>query len=212
MEDGAGYADALDRAQKLGYAEADPSSDVDGVDTAHKLAVLIQLAFGLAVLSPRIQRSGIASVTRRDIARAKMLGLRIRLVAAAVRTLGGVLAEVAPLLVREQHSFARVRGVENVARVIARDAGDLELRGAGAGGAATASAVLGDVVSALRAIGERHDFSRGGRVRALTSALEVAPLFGALPRHQDLPDFPVWNDEQLYQPEAPVSQAAPAVS
>jgi homoserine dehydrogenase len=198
MEDGATYADALARAQKLGYAEADPSNDVDGVDAAHKLALLIQLAFGLAVLSPRIRRSGIAGVTRRDIARAKMLGLRIRLVAAAIRTPDGVLAEVAPLLVPEQHPFAKARGAENVARVIARDAGDLELRGAGAGGAAPPAANVGDVVSALRAIGERHDFSRGGRVRALESALEVLPLFDALPHHQELPAFPIWDDEQLY--------------
>jgi hypothetical protein len=127
-----------------------------------------------------------------------MLGLRIRLVAAAIRTPTGVLAEVAPLLVPEQHPFAKARGAENVARVIARDAGDLELRGAGAGGAATASAVMGDVVSGLRGIGERHDFGRPGRVRALESALEVDPLFDALPRHQDLPHLPIWDDEQLY--------------
>jgi homoserine dehydrogenase len=209
MEDGASYAGALERAQKQGFAEADPSNDVDGIDAAHKLALLIQLAFGLAVLSPRICRGGIAGVTRRDIARAKMLGLRIRLVAAALRTPRGVLAEVAPLLIPEQHAFAKTRGAENVARVTARDAGDLELRGTGAGGPATASAMLGDIVSALRAIGERHDFSRGGRVRALISALEVAPLFDALPRHQDLPGFPLWNDRL---PEAPVSQAIPAVS
>ena len=209
MEEGASYLDALARAQKLGYAEADPSNDVDGVDAAHKLALLIQLAFGLAVLSPRIRRSGIAGITRRDIARAKMLGLRIRLVAAAIRMPGGVLAEVAPLLVPEGHPFAKARGAENVARVIARDAGDLELRGAGAGGAATASAVLGDVVSALRAIGERHDFSRGGRVRALESALEVAPLFDTLSRHQELPQYPVWDDEQLYAD--PLQRAVPAL-
>jgi Homoserine dehydrogenase len=101
-------------------------------------------------------------------------------------------------LVPEHHAFAKARGAENVARVIARDAGDLELRGAGAGGAATASAVLGDIVSALRAISERHDFSRGGRVRALESAAEVAPLFGLLAHHQELPAFPLWDDEQLY--------------
>ena len=198
MEDGASYADALALAQKLGFAESDPSNDVDGVDASHKLALLIQLAFGLAVLSPRIRRCGIAGVTRRHIARAKMLGLRIRLVAAAIRTPEGVLAEVAPMLVREQHSFARASGAENVARVIARDAGELELRGAGAGGAATTSAILGDVVSALRAIGERHDFSHSSRARGLASALEVAPLFDELPQHQELPDYPVWNDEQLY--------------
>ncbi|HTX59467.1 MAG TPA: homoserine dehydrogenase, partial [Verrucomicrobiae bacterium] len=185
MEDGAGYAEALARAQQLGYAEADPTSDVDGIDAAHKLALLVQLAFSLAVLSPRIRRVGISGITKRDIARAKMLGLRIRLVAAAVRAPGGALAEVAPLLVPQSHPFARARGAENVARVVARDAGALELRGAGAGGRATASAVLGDVVSALRAIGERHDLAHRGRERALDAAIDVSPLFDALPRHPD---------------------------
>lgn len=195
MEDGANYADALLRAQRLGYAEADPSNDVEGTDAAHKLALLIQLAFNLAVLSPRIRRSGIISVTRRDIARARMLGLRIRLIAAAVRTPHGVAADVAPLLVSDSHSFAKTRGAENVARVIARDAGALELRGTGAGGPATASAVLGDVVTTLRAIGERHDLAHRGRERALQPALEVAPLFDTLARHPDLPHLAVWQDD-----------------
>jgi homoserine dehydrogenase len=197
MEDGAHYADALARAQRLGYAEADPSNDVEGVDAAHKLALLIQLGFNLAVLSPRIRRTGIAAITRRDIARARMLGLRIRLVAASIRTPGGVLAEVAPLLIPEQHSFAKTRGAENVARVIARDAGALELSGAGAGGSATASAVLGDVVSTLRAIGERHDFAHRGRERALDAAPEVGPLFDSFARHPELPHLALWEDEQL---------------
>ncbi|MBV8433264.1 MAG: homoserine dehydrogenase [Candidatus Eremiobacteraeota bacterium] len=195
MEDGANYADALLRAQRLGYAEADPSNDVEGHDAAHKLALLVQLAFNLAVLSPRIRRSGITAITRRDIARARMLGLRIRLIAAAVRTPDGVQADVAPLLVPGDHSFAKTRGAENVARVIARDAGALELRGAGAGGPATASAVLGDVVTTLRAIGERHDLSHRGRDRALQPALEVAPLFDALPRHPDLAHLAIWEDD-----------------
>jgi homoserine dehydrogenase len=195
MEDGANFADALQRAQRLGYAEADASNDVEGTDAAHKLALLIQLAFNLAVLSPRIRRTGISWITRRDIARARMLGLRIRLVAAAVRTPLGVLADVAPLLVPETHSFAQTHGAENVARVIARDAGSLELRGAGAGGPATASAVLGDVVTTLRAIGERHDLAHRGRDRALQPALEVAPLFDSLPRHPDVPQLAIWQDD-----------------
>src|SRR5579862_2465359 len=197
MEEGADYAAALARAQQLGYAEADPSSDVEGRDAAHKLALLVQIAFGLAVLSPRIARRGIAGVTRRDVARARMLGLRIRLIAAAARTPGGVHAEVAPLLIPEQHAFARTIGPENVARILARDAGALELRGAGAGGAATASAVLGDVVSALRAIGERHDLAHRGRAAALEPAMSVEPFFDALAHHPELPRYPIWNDALL---------------
>jgi len=131
-----------------------------------------------------------------------MLGFRIRLVAAAVRTRDGVDADVAPLLIPERHAFAQTYGPENVARVVARDAGALELRGRGAGGAATASAVLGDVVSALRAIGERHDFSYRGRTRAMLPALEVRPLFDACTRHAELPHLAVWDDTlpQLRQP------------
>jgi homoserine dehydrogenase len=197
MEGGSDYSSALARAQELGYAEADPTEDVEGIDAAHKLAVLIQLAFGLAVASPRIRRQGIAKITRQDIALARESGLRVRLVAAAVRLGTTVFADVAPLLVAERHPFARVRGAENIARIIARDAGTLELNGTGAGGPATASAVLGDVVSTLRAIGERHDFSLGGRTRTLEPAHEVASLFDTLPRHPDLRHLSVWIDEQL---------------
>ncbi len=197
MEDGTSYSSALARAQELGYAEADPTEDVDGIDAAHKLAVLVQLAFGLAVASPRIRRQGIANVTHQDIALARRAGLRVRLIAAAARLGNAVFADVAPLLVPEQHPFARVRGAENIARIIARDAGTLELNGTGAGGPATASAVLGDVVSTLRAIGERHDFSLGGRSRSLESAHQVTHLFDTLPRHPDVPHLRVWFDEQL---------------
>ncbi|MGA8326543.1 MAG: homoserine dehydrogenase, partial [Candidatus Cybelea sp.] len=128
MENGASFDEALARAKRLGYAEADPSNDVDGHDAAHKLALLAQLAFGLAVVSPRIPRSGIVPVTQRDVARARMLGLRIRLVAAMVLTARGIAAEVAPLLVPEEHEFGRTAGAENVVQIAARDAGRLVLR------------------------------------------------------------------------------------
>ncbi|MDE2480624.1 MAG: homoserine dehydrogenase, partial [bacterium] len=207
MEAGADYAQALADAQARGYAEADPSSDVDGDDAAHKLALLMQLAFGLAVISPRIRRSGIAQITKREIARAQMLGYRIRLVAAATRRDDGACAEVAPVLVRAEHPFARGSGPENVVRLVARDAGALVLIGNGAGGAPTASAVLGDVVSTLRALGERHDLAH--RLRPLDAALEIAPFFAALPRHPELPRFAVWDDTLL---NAPVSLAQRAYS
>ena len=203
MEEGAEYAEALAAAQAAGYAEADPASDVEGTDAAHKLALLVQLAFGLAVISPRIRRTGISAVIKRDIARAKMLGYRLRLVAAAVRTLDGVRAEVAPVLVREDHPFASLRGPENIVRIVSRDAGELVLRGAGAGGPATASAILGDLIASLRAIGERHDLLHRASSRELVPAIDVLPLFERLPCHPELPRYARWDESLL---EAPASQ------
>ncbi len=194
MERGVEFSEALAQAQELGYAEADPSSDVSGSDAAHKLALIAQLAFGLAVISPRIRRTGIAGVSKRDVARARMLGSSIRLVAATRRTAQGILAEVAPVLVSREHDFARANGAQNVIAVVARDAGLLTLQGAGAGGAATASAVLGDVVGLLRALGERREVGRCSRSNPLEPALDVAPLFESLPRAAELPQYPLWDD------------------
>jgi homoserine dehydrogenase len=194
MEEGATFAEALASAQRHGYAEADPSNDVDGIDAAHKLALIAQLAFDLAVISPRIPRAGIAAITQRDVARARMLGMRIRLIAATVRTRTGILAEVAPALVSGEHDFAATTGAENVLHVCARDAGRLVLRGAGAGGAATASAVLGDVVTVLRRLGERRDLVSRGRAYPLAPAFEVARLFGAIGSVPELPGYAVWSD------------------
>jgi homoserine dehydrogenase len=194
MEAGATFDAALADAQNRGYAEADPSNDVDGVDAAHKLALVAQLSFDLAVISPRIARAGIASVTLRDVARARMLGHRIRLIAAAVRASNGILAEVAPVLIPDAHDFAATSDAENVLHVRARDAGRLALRGAGAGGTATGSAVLGDIVAVLRALGERRDLSPRGRRHALAPALEIAPLFSGTARLPELPQYPLWSD------------------
>ncbi len=194
MEQGSTFADALARAQQLGYAEADPSNDVSGTDAAHKLALVAQLAFDLGVISPRIARTGIVRVTQRDVARARMLGLRIRLVAATLRTSEGILAEVAPALVREGHDFAATSGAENVLHVRARDAGALVLRGAGAGGPATASAVLGDVVTVLRTLADRRDLPARGRAHALAPAFAVGPFFEGNARMAELPEYPVWEE------------------
>lgn len=194
MEQGAAFADALAYAQRCGYAEADAGNDVDGIDAAHKLAILAQLAFGLSVVSPRIRRSGISEVGQRDISRARMLGHRIRLVAAVLRTPLGVVAEVAPVLVSEAHEFARTSDAENVLRITARDAGPLVLRGAGAGGVATASAVLGDVVSVLRALGQGRGFDLRGRSSPLETAVRVDSFFERLARAPELASYPVWDD------------------
>lgn len=173
MENGSDYAQALADAQLRGYAEADPSSDVEGHDAAHKLALLARLAFGCNVVSPQISRRGISHITARDVARARMLGRRIRLIAAAKKTPRGICAEVAPLLVPEDHPFARTSGAQNALRIVARDAGALLLCGEGAGGAATASAVLGDVMSALRAIAERRSPARGAMINATAVAVDA---------------------------------------
>ncbi|MGB8626479.1 MAG: homoserine dehydrogenase [Candidatus Cybelea sp.] len=195
MERGAAFGHALAQAQRCGYAEADPSNDVGGVDAAHKLAIVAQVAFGLSVVSPRIRRTGIAEVTQRDVARARMLGLRIRLVAGALRTPQGILADVAPVLVPEEHEFARTADAENVVQVLARDAGALVLRGTGAGGVATASAVLGDVVSVLRALGQGRGFDLRARTNSLEAAIRVDPLFSRFAHAAELPGYPVWDDE-----------------
>ncbi|HYL28250.1 MAG TPA: homoserine dehydrogenase [Candidatus Nitrosotalea sp.] len=196
MEEGAAFEEALVCAQRLGFAEVDPSSDVAGNDAAHKLAILSQLAFGAAVISPRIRRRGIGSIARRDVARARMAGLRIRLVAAAILTERGILAEVAPVLVGEDHEFARTSGAENAVIVKARDAGDLVLRGLGAGGDATASAVLGDVVTLVRALGERRNPSFAA-ANVLQPAMEVEPFFASLARAPEVAEYPIWDDRIL---------------
>jgi len=208
MEEGAGYEAALGRAQECGYAEADPANDVDGVDAAHKLALAAQLAFESPVVSPSIARRGISGVTRRDVARARMLGLRIRSVGAIVRAGGEIWAEVAPVALPEEHEFARTFGVENAVRIDARDAGTLFLRGQGAGGTATASAVLGDVVTALRSIHENRNALRRPRARAAApSPVGVLPLFSQLPRIAELPHYPIWDDAILAAPAAQQSAA-----
>lgn len=172
MEDGSDYAQALADAQLRGYAEADPSSDVEGHDAAHKLALLAQLAFRCNAVSGQISRLGISHITGRDIARARALGRRIRLIAAARKTARGICAEVAPVLVAEDHPFAQTSGAQNAVRIVARDAGTLLLCGEGAGGAATASAILGDVMTALQAIGERRSPAHRARLNAAPVAVE----------------------------------------
>lgn len=175
MERGSDYAQALAQAQRRGYAEADPSGDVDGHDAAHKLAVLAQLAFGCSVTSPQIARRGIVNIGPRDIARARALGQRIRLIAAARKTERGIMAEVAPVFIPETHPFAQTTDAQNALRVVARNAGTLSFSGEGAGGEATASAVLGDVIEALRAIADRRAAPR--RLPGLAN-LAVEPFAG----------------------------------
>jgi homoserine dehydrogenase len=149
MTRGASYSGALAEAQRLGYAEADPANDVEGIDAAHKLAILAQLAFCRAVTSPMIARRGISTITRDDVSLGQRLGWRVKLIACA-RLRGRLEASVSPAFVPLSHPFAEPVGANNCIRVIGRASGTLTFSGSGAGRDPAASAVIGDVIAALR--------------------------------------------------------------
>src|SRR5713101_591786 len=147
---GAGFADALEEAQALGYAEADPTADVEGFDAAAKAAILAQLAFHTPVSAADVHREGITWVTPGDIASARALGHVVKLLAICERGNGGVSVRVHPAMIPRSHPLAGVREAYNAVFVEAESAGRLMFYGAGAGGGPTASAVLGDLVAVAR--------------------------------------------------------------
>ncbi|MBB4267652.1 homoserine dehydrogenase [Roseospira visakhapatnamensis] len=146
QETGRGFDDVLGEAQRLGYAEADPSFDVDGVDAAHKLAILTSLAFGRPVDFPAVSIEGIRRVDAMDIAFADALGYRIKLLGVAEDTEHGVLQRVHPCLVPKGGSIASVDGVYNAVVMEGDHAGRSMLEGRGAGAGPTASAVVADIM------------------------------------------------------------------
>ena len=149
-ERGRDFADVLAEAQKLGYAEADPSFDIDGVDAAHKLAILAALAFGRAVRFEDVHVEGIRNVTALDIAFAKELGYRIKLLGIARRTEAGIESRVHPCLVPDHSPLARVDGVHNAVVAEGDFVGRVMLEGRGAGAGPTASAVVADLIDLAR--------------------------------------------------------------
>ncbi len=152
-ERGADFADVLAEAQKLGYAEADPSFDIDGVDAAHKLAILAALAFGRAVRFEDVHVEGIRHVTALDIAFARELGYRIKLLGIARRTEVGIDCRVHPCLVPDHSPLARVDGVYNAVVAEGDFVGRVMLEGRGAGAGPTASAVVADLIDIARGRG-----------------------------------------------------------
>ena len=140
------YAAALRRAQELGYAEADPTLDVDGTDTAHKLAILAQLAFGASVTTAAIPRRGIDRLEADDIRYAAELGYTVKLLALAKLSDAGLELRVAPTLVRQGTPLADVSGPYNAIRVVGDAVGDTLFYGRGAGMLPTASAVVSDLI------------------------------------------------------------------
>jgi len=147
---GAGFEDALEEAQALGYAEPDPTADVEGFDAAAKAAILAGLAFHTRVAAADVHREGITGVTQADIASAQQLGHVVKLLAICERAENGVSVRVHPAMIPRSHPLAGVREAYNAVFVEAESAGRLMFYGAGAGGVPTASAVLGDVVAVAR--------------------------------------------------------------
>lgn len=149
-EQGWSYGDALAEAQRLGYAETDPTADVSGADAVAKAAILAGLAFGVWVDPARVHREGIDRLTADDLAAAARLGYVLKLLAVAERTPAGVLVRVHPAMVPADHPLAAIRGATNAIFISGDAVGDLLFAGPGAGGDPTATAVLGDVIDAAR--------------------------------------------------------------
>jgi homoserine dehydrogenase len=146
---GASYEEALHEAQEMGYAEADPTEDVTGKDAAAKMAILARLAFNAAVALDQVSYEGIERITPDDIAYAKELGLSLKLVGSAERIDGGIAVHVHPAFLYADHPLATVNGAFNAVTIESPAITEITLSGPGAGGIQTASAVLGDVISAM---------------------------------------------------------------
>ena len=159
-EDGTSYDDALAEAQRLGYAEPDPTADVDGLDASAKLAIIASIAFGGRVVTDDVHREGIRAITTRDIAFADQLGYVVKLLAIADQVDGRVAVRVHPAMVPKTHPLASVRESFNAVFIEGEAVGELMLYGRGAGGMPTASALLGDLVDAA------HNLRAGGAGRA----------------------------------------------
>ena len=149
-KEGLSFADCLKEAQRLGYAEADPAFDIEGNDTAHKLAILTTLAFGSQIAADDIYLEGITNISIEDIRAAADLGYRIKLLGVAQLTDSGIEQRVHPTMVPLDSVIAQVDGVTNAVAIESDILGELLMVGPGAGGNATASAVLGDIADVAK--------------------------------------------------------------
>jgi len=151
-ERGRGFDEALAEAQRLGYAEADPRFDVEGIDAAHKLAILAAIAFGKPLAFDRVYTEGITKITPEDLEHAEQLGYRIKHLGIARRSAEGVELRVHPTLIPARRLIANVNGVMNALLVQADAVGPTLYYGAGAGAEPTASAVVADLVDVVRTL------------------------------------------------------------
>jgi homoserine dehydrogenase len=171
-QDKMAFADCLKEAQRLGYAESNPTFDVEGHDTAQKLAILASVAFGTRVDQSAVYVEGISSITPADLAAADELGYRVKLLGVAVKTPKGIEQRVHPTMVRKDAPIARVMGVTNAVTIDAEGINPLTLVGPGAGGMATASAVLSDIADIARGV----RCAPFGRPSAHLAAVRKAPM------------------------------------
>ncbi len=176
---GADFGTALEQAQRLGYAEADPTADVQGHDAAAKAAILASLAFHTQITSADVYTQGIAEITAADMASARALGFVIKLLAICERCDNGVSVRVHPAMLPRVHPLAAVHEAYNAVFVEAEAAGRLMFYGAGAGGQPTASAVLGDIVAVARNLRS----GLRGPDPATYAELPVVPMSDALTRY-----------------------------
>jgi homoserine dehydrogenase len=188
---GAGYQEALDEATALGYAEADPTADVEGFDAAAKAAILAGISFHTRVRLDDVYREGMTEVTAADFASAREMGCTIKLLAICERAADGasVTARVHPAMIPLSHPLASVRGAYNAVFVESDAAGQLMFYGPGAGGSPTASAVLGDLVAVCR---NRLNGATGPGESAY-AALPVSPMGDVVTRYHislDVADKP----------------------
>lgn len=171
---GSSFDDILKQAQDLGYAEAEPSLDIDGLDAAQKLSLLAGICFGVKPNLDHIICSGIRQITLRDIRAARDFGRDIKLIALAENTVHGVRLWVGPCLIKNTQALANINGVTNAVQISAEPVGELILQGPGAGGGATASAVLGDIADL-----------QGGHGRSLFARPVSDLTEGAIPKGQN---------------------------
>jgi homoserine dehydrogenase len=171
-QDRLAFDDCLREAQRLGYAEADPTFDIEGHDTAQKLAILASLAFGTRIDPGAVYVEGISSITPADLAAASELGYRIKLLGVAVKTAEGIEQRVHPTMVPKESAIAQVMGVTNAVTLDAQGLAPITLVGPGAGGAATASAIIADLADIARGV-VTPPF---GRPAARMTAIRKAPM------------------------------------
>ena len=154
VEEGWSYEDALAKAQELGYAESDPTNDVDGIDAAYKMVILSQFAFGMNIQFDQVGHKGIRNITPEDVAVAQSLGYVIKLVGSIEETPSGLSAEVTPTFLPKAHPLAGVNGVMNAVYVESIGIGESMYYGPGAGQKPTATSVVADIIRIVRRLNE----------------------------------------------------------
>ncbi len=184
-EKGLAFADVLGEAQRLGYAEADPTFDVEGIDAAHKLTIMASIAFGMPMQFDKAYTEGITKLTSKDIKYAEELGYRVKLLGISKKTEAGVELRVHPTLIPEKRLIANVNGAMNAVVVKGDAVGPTLYYGAGAGAEPTASAVVADLVDIARAQGTQAE-------------QRVAYLGVQLDQQQTLPILPISEVSSAY--------------